>query len=345
MWSPFLEKTKNVIIITLGILVILYVGRLLFIPLSFSILVSFLLYPVCKWMETKGVSRIWAVTFSILLFLIVIAAVTLLLVRQFVLFSHDWNQLKARLPEAAEEITRFLTNNLGVSQETISNWLSSLSINSPQEIFPFLQSVLYSSGIAAVFIVFIPLFAALLLNSRSTLLQVIYGFFAVEQRETVFRIMILSVRAYYNFIKGMAVVYLVVGILNSIGLMIVGVPHPVLFGFIASVLTFIPFVGIIVGSLLPIAISWLTYGSVWYPIGVIIVFLIVQYLEANLIFPLAVSSQLKISSLVTLVSIIVGGIVWGAAGMILFVPFVAILKLVADHVPSLRLLALLLGRK
>ena len=119
MWSPFLEKTKNIIIITLGLMVILYVGRLLFIPLSFSVLISFLLYPICRWMESKGVRRIWAVAFSILLFLIVIAAVTLLLVRQFILFSEDWNLLKSRLPEAAGELTRFLNDSLGISRETL----------------------------------------------------------------------------------------------------------------------------------------------------------------------------------------------------------------------------------
>jgi predicted PurR-regulated permease PerM len=51
--------------------------------------------------------------------------------------------------------------------------------------------------------------------------------------------------------QGMAIVYLVVGILNSIGLLLLGIPHAILFGFIAAVLTFIPYFGIMVGSLLP----------------------------------------------------------------------------------------------
>jgi len=66
--------------------------------------------------------------------------------------------------------------------------------------------------------------------------------------------------------------------------------------------------------------------------GVVIVFAVVQYLEANLIFPLAVSSRLKINTLVTLLVMFAGGILWGAAGMILFIPFIAIGKLIADEV-------------
>jgi predicted PurR-regulated permease PerM len=141
----------------------------------------------------------------------------------------------------------------------------------------------------------------------------------------------------------MGLVYLIVGLLNSIGLLIIGVPHPFLFGFIAAVLTFIPYVGIIISSLLPIVVSWVTYNSIWYPIGVVIVFTIVQLLEAYIIFPLAVGNRLKINTLVIMVVIILGGIIWGATGMILFIPFISILKLIADRTESLKTLSLLLG--
>jgi predicted PurR-regulated permease PerM len=122
-----------------------------------------------------------------------------------------------------------------------------------------------------------------------------------------------------------------------------GIPHAALFGFVASVLTFVPYVGILVASLLPISVAWLTYSSVWYPVGVVAVFGVVQYLEANVIFPLAVSSQLKVNTLMTIIAIVLGGLLWGVMGMILFVPFLAILKLVADRSPRMRTLAMLLG--
>jgi predicted PurR-regulated permease PerM len=141
----------------------------------------------------------------------------------------------------------------------------------------------------------------------------------------------------------MLLVYLIVGILNSIGLAIVGVPHPILFGFIASILTFIPYIGILISSLLPIAVSWITFNSIWYPLGVIIVFSIVQILEAYVIFPFAVGSRLKINTLAIIIMIVAGGILWGAAGMILFIPFTSIAKLIADRTENLKILSLLLG--
>jgi predicted PurR-regulated permease PerM len=73
-------------------------------------------------------------------------------------------------------------------------------------------------------------------------------------------------------------------------------------------------------------------------------FAFVQYLEANVIFPVAVSNRLNINALATLVAIIVGGILWGVAGMILFVPFLAIIKLVADLHPKMKTWSILLGK-
>jgi predicted PurR-regulated permease PerM len=66
-------------------------------------------------------------------------------------------------------------------------------------------------------------------------------------------------------------------------------------------------------------------------------------LEAYVIFPLAVGSRLKINTLIIILVVIIGGIIWGASGMILFIPFVSIAKLIADRTKGLKTLSLLLG--
>ncbi len=337
-------KYKDIALLFLSLMLILYFGRALFIPISFSVLISFLLYPICEWLEKHKLPRPFAVAVCICLLILAGVFLFILLFQQVAAFSHDWGALKNKLPEASNELRKILSESAGISPEVQEKWAAVISRNSSAEFFSFFKTILYSSGLFFVALIFIPFFSALILLNRSMLLKVLYSLFKPQYIETVQRILHLTVTSYYNFIKGMLLVYLIVGILNSVGLMLLGIPHPFLFGFIASILTFIPFVGIIAGSLLPIAVSWLTYNSIWYPIGVVIVFTLVQYLEANLIFPLAVSSRLNISSLATLISIIAGGILWGASGMILFVPFVAILKLIADNLPGLRPLSLLLGR-
>jgi predicted PurR-regulated permease PerM len=80
-------------------------------------------------------------------------------------------------------------------------------------------------------------------------------------------------------------------------------------------------------------------------LGIIAIFSLVQYLEANVIFPKVVGAQLGVSTLVILVSIVLGGIIWGVAGMVLFIPFAAIAKIISDHIEELKPISLLLSRK
>ena len=77
----------------------------------------------------------------------------------------------------------------------------------------------------------------------------------LSRKKNIYEILIEIIREYYNFIKGMLLVYLIVEFLNSVGLLIIGVPNPFLFGYTDTILTFILYIGIIISSLLTIAVS------------------------------------------------------------------------------------------
>jgi predicted PurR-regulated permease PerM len=323
--------------------VVLYVGKSIFIPLSFAVLISFVLYPICAWMEKKGLRRITAIAISISVLVLLAFSLGALFVKQFLDFFKEWPTLQHKLAEAGERISQLLIHGLGIPQETFKSWMSTLADQSGGNVFQFLQSTISASAFSAVLAILVPVYCVLILYYRSYWVKIVYRLFPGETQSSVQEIIDLTIRAYYNFIKGMGVVYLIVGTLNSIGLLILGVPHAILFGFIASILTFIPYIGIIVGSLLPITMAWITYDSMWYPIGIIGIFTFVQYLEANVIFPMAVSHRLNVNTLVMLLAIFTGGLVWGMAGMILFVPFIGIAKLIADHNPKWETLSMILG--
>jgi len=322
---------------------ILYFGRDIFIPISFAALISFILYPICSWMERRGIGRMMAIIINVTILMVLILALVVLLVKQFFAFIQEWPALQSKLTESLKQLSGYIIDSFGVSRETQAHWLSQATNQIASSGLTFLQRTISFSAFSLVMFILIPVYAVLILYYRSHWTAVLYRIFSMEQKENIRSILQLTIQAYYNFIKGMGLVYVAVGILNSIGLLILGIPHAILFGFIAAVLTFIPYVGIIVGSLLPMALAWITYDSVWYPLGVVGIFTLVQYLEANIIFPLAVSNRLQVNTFVMLVAIFAGGILWGMAGMILFVPFVGIVKLIADHNPKLRTLSIVLG--
>lgn len=322
--------------------IILYFGREILVPISFSVLISFVLYPVCAWLERKGVRRLMAIALSISLLMILGILIAALLVYQFFGFLQEWPAIQLKVVAAMSDLRAFVTS-LGIPVEKQNAMLSKISDQSGGNMLVFLKNTVAASAFSIVLMVLIPVYAILILYYRQYWMKILGRIFPFERADELRKMISLTIGAYYNFIKGMVVVYVVVGSLNSVGLLLLGVPHAILFGFIASILTFIPYVGIVVGSLLPIAMAWITYDSIWYPVGIIGIFTFVQYLEANVIFPVAVSNRLNVNTFVMLVAIFVGGLLWGMAGMILFVPFVGIAKLIADHNPKWRTVSMILG--
>lgn len=323
--------------------ILLYFGRDLFIPICFALLISFVLYPVCVWFERKGAGRMSAIIIAIVLLIILCLLIIALFVSQLLSFLNEWQSLKLKFNQLFDALRHFLIDVLGISEDRQREILASISDQAGGSLFKTLGNIISASVFSVFLLILVPIYVVLILFYRQHWMKLLGRLFPSETNGTLHEIIQLTIRAYYNFIKGMAIVYLIVGTLNSIGLLLLGVPHAILFGFIASILTFIPYVGIIAGSLLPITMAWITYDSVWYPIGIIGVFTFVQYLEANVIFPIAVSERLNINTLIMLLAIFSGGILWGMAGMILFVPMAGIAKIIADHNPKWKTISLILG--
>ena len=207
----------------------------------------------------------------------------------------------------------------------------------------FLQATLTATVNTVYYALLVPVFTALFLYNRGTFIQFVRSVAGKESAPKLNRILEVTIHTYHRYIRGMILVYMIVGILNTIGLLILGVKHALLFGMLTAIMTIIPYIGIIISGLLPISVAWITTGSIWVPFGVVAVFSIVQYLEANVIFPFIVGVELRVNTWTTLVAIIAGGIIWGVSGMILFMPFVALLRITSDYVEGWRPLNILIS--
>ncbi len=327
-WKNTLQLTPGVFFL----LALLYIGQKLLIPLCFALLISLILFPTTRWLEDRGWPKILAILSSLSVLGLLFTGLIILLVQQFNQFLKSWPKMQNKLEAAVGEMSHHAGTVLGFSDLEKQEWINSLITNFTEYLLNWLPESLYQTAINLVLILLLPFYVILMLYYRSMLVKALHQIIRQWSFEELKSILDDSIHTYFNFIKGMAVVYLIVGILNSVGLALLGIPNAILFGFIASILTFIPYVGITIGALVPITISWLLYDSLLYPMGVIAVFAFVQVLEANVIFPIVVGHRLKINALASIVVIVIGGLLWGASGMVLFLPFVAIFKLVIDRV-------------
>jgi len=319
--------------------VLLYFGRTLFIPLFMGFLIAIVMYPVAKKLEKAGLNKALSIASCLVMVGILFGILLALFIWQLNVFSQDAPLLLQKMEKVLAGLQEKFVSWSGSVQDI--NWNEKLS----GPVAGILENTV-SVTINTLFILFLtPIYTALILYHRRLFVRFLVLVTPSRYQEQLDVIIKQTIHTYFNFIKGMVWVYLVVGILNSIGLLVLGVDHAILFGMLCAIMTIIPYAGIIVSSLLPITVVWMSTGNIWYPVGVVAWFAFVQYLEANVIFPRIVGTELHVSTMAILLAIIAGGIVWGVAGMILFIPFVAILKIISEHIDEWKPLNILISRK
>ena len=116
-----------------------------------------------------------------------------------------------------------------------------------------------------------------------------------------------------------------------------------MFGVIGALLNVLPYIGGIIAIALPVLIATITKDGYTTQIGIIIAYMVIQFIDNNILVPRIVSSKVKINALVSLVIVLLGGAVWGVSGMFLSIPFIAVLKIIFDRVEELKPWGKLLG--
>jgi predicted PurR-regulated permease PerM len=323
---------------------LLYFGSTLFIPICYGLLIAIVLYPVCKWLEGHRWPRSLAITAGLLIVFIIFSIIISLLFIEIDVLRKEVPELLTKAKPSLIQLQHWIESALGISVASQNEWWQQLLHNLSGNTGNILQSIIAATAGGLFTLFLVPVYAALFLYNRETFVQFLVKLTGGAQRQQLQVILTETIHTYFHFIKGMIQVYLIVGVLNSIGLLALGIPHAILFGMLTAIMTIIPYVGIVISALLPISIAWITKDSIWYPMGVVAVFTFVQYLEANIIFPKVVATQLKLSTWATLVAIFAGGLLWGVSGMILFIPFIGILKIVTERIPEWAALNILLGR-
>lgn len=137
---------------------------------------------------------------------------------------------------------------------------------------------------------------------------------------------------FFKFLSSQLLDAFIVGILTSIAMMILGVKYAILLGFLIGLSNLIPYFGAIVGVGVSIIITIFT-GGITQAIWLAIVVIILQQIDANIINPKIVGDSLKISPLVVIFAVTVGGAYFGMFGMFLAVPIFTVLKIfIEDYI-------------
>lgn len=320
----------------LGIIVLLHLGQTVFVPLAFALLISFILYPVCSYLERLGVGRMWAILWTILGVVLLIFGITYLFSTQIINIVREFDHFREKLNGVLAGVTNFLNNKISLMPDLNEDNLKELSKQwFSDKSGGFVTDTLNSTALFLTGVTLTIIYTFLLLLYRKGLKNAFVNFAAEDKRDQYASMINNMQRVGQKYLTGMFILIMILGVLNSCGLLLIGIDYAFFFGFLAAFLAIIPYVGTTLGGAIPALYAFMNYESYWYPLGVVLMFWIIQIVEGNFLNPKIVGGNLNLNALVAILALISGGLVWGIPGMILFLPYTAILKVACEHYKEL----------
>ncbi|MFN4145274.1 MAG: AI-2E family transporter [Runella sp.] len=340
---PFSVRLAGWLISSVVIVYILYILRDTLIPLTFSVLFAVLLYPVCARLERWRVPRIMAITLAMILFFAALVGLVYLASTQIVTFGEELPKLEKKVNYWIDQGQDFLAEQFGLSRgKQLTEGRKYLTEALKNSASILTGAVATTTGTLATASL-VPLYVFFFLLYRDFFRSFFYKLFNSRHKRLVDQATRRVYEVIQGYLVGMLSVILIVGILNSTGLLLLGVPHAIFFGFFAAFLLLLPYIGLLIGSILPALMALIAMDSPLYALGVLAVFGFIQVLEGNFITPNIVGSKISVNPLAAIIALLLGGQLWGLSGLILALPITAIAKVIFDVVPALKPFGYVLG--
>ncbi len=313
-------------------------------PVFLAILLSYLLYPIASFLERHKFPRIVANLVSIITGLLVITGVVYFFSQQFSVFVEDFPEMKKQASLNLKTVEDWISSVFGVSSDRVRIWMED-RISNFTDYAEILKATFRITSNMVLLIGLMPVYIFFILYYRTKFYDFILQMAPENYQDRTVDIISKINQVTTSYITGVFIVVLILSVLNSIGLSIIGLKYAVFLGITAALFNFIPYFGTLIGAAVPLLFSLLAMDSLSYALWVLIFFLVIQFTENNILTPNITGGSVRLNPFVTILSLIIGSMVWGVAGMFMVVPLMAMLRIFCEHFSHLKPLAFLLSER
>ncbi|WP_376871731.1 AI-2E family transporter [Albirhodobacter sp. R86504] len=329
MALPVREQAKYWGIALAVLFVALWALGSVMLPFLVGGAMAYFMDPIADRLERAGFSRI-AATALIALIVSLGAIVSILLIVPTLV--RQAAQLVETAPEIAMRLQGFLANQFptltqdgSVLNETITKLGEAIQARGGELLTGVLSSAVGVLNFI-VFIVVVPVVAFYMLNDWDRMVAKVDGWLPLDHRETVRDIAREIDRVLSGFVRGQVSVCVILGTFYSVALMLAGLNFGLVVGALAGAVTFIPYVGAIIGGVLAIGLALFQFWGDPVSIGIVAgIFGVGQFLEGNVITPKLVGSSVGLHPLWLIFALSAFGTLFGFVGMIVAVPVSAVI--------------------
>ncbi len=327
------------LIILLGLLIY---GKTIISPIVFAVFFTLMLSPICHWFEQRKVGGIPAILLSYLIVIVPILLVASFFSVQLLDVFQSLPSIRKDLESGLTQVLAWVQQRFGVAPAESQEWLRQNVSRGFDSAINFVGSGLSSSSLLAGNVILVMVYTFLLLYYRSAIRAFFIMQFKRSEQSRIAELIGKVQHVVKNYFFGLMLVILILGVLNTVGLWLIGIKYAPLWGSLAALLAVIPYIGTTLGGTLPFLYALVTTGTIWQPAAVVLMYVAIQNIEGHLITPNVVGPSIRINPLVVIFSMFVGGFIWGIAGLIIALPTVAILRIILLETDALKPVALLM---
>lgn len=319
---------------------LLYILSPILTPFIISALLAYLGDPVCDRLEARGLSRPLAVTTVFATLVVLFILVVLVLIPTV---SGQLQNLANKLPDYVqwfnETAMPYLSDKLGVSldADNLQNALRDNLGSATSVLQSFLLGVSQPAGAILTWLTYmfmIPVITFYLLRDWDVLIAKIGELIPVTKVPVARELATRSDDVLGGFLRGQMMVMVALGIIYSIGLSLLGLDLAIVIGMFAGLVSFVPYLGLIVGILVAGIMAILQFHDWAHPFGVVIVFTVAQMIEGTVLTPKFVGDRTGLHPVAVLFAVLAGGQLFGFMGILLALPAAAIINVFLGYFKS-----------
>ncbi len=307
---------------------ILYIGSAIIIPIIFAVLVAVFLNPldnkIRPYVKIKWLSIVLSFLAMVVPFVLITTLFSFQLVNIFESLPSISEGLNDGLDKLVKRINK-LSPSINLDSESLIDKGEESDLKGPLKMIA--QGLASTSTIiASTGLVFI--IAFLLMYYKESFKRFIIQSFDKSTRPDIKETLYEIKETIQSYIGGLGLVVVILSTLNTIGLTLIGIEHAIFWGCLAGVLAIIPYIGTLLGGLLPFIFALSSAEVSWQPYAVIAYYLFIQQIEGNFITPKIVGDKVDINPLFAILALLFFASFWGIAGVILALPLISILKII-----------------
>jgi len=341
--QPYIVRLAAILISSILIALALYHLKVVIVPLLFSIIFSVMIFPFCLRLEKIGFSKGLSAFTAVFISTLILGLLGYVLFTQISIFTEQIPQISNKMNLLINDIRDFAAHKLNMKKSVVAGKIQDqlTQLQNSSDFLPGNWLRMISSILINVFLV--PLYVFFLIYYRHFFIEFFYKVFQSADKVLIDDTIQKMEQVIKGYIFGQFLDILIIGAANAAALYFIGVGYPIILGFLIATLCIIPYLGMIVGSLLAVLVAFITTGTSWQPLTAFIVLWIIHIIDSNLVTPMIIGHKVSINPLVAIFVLFLFGELWGLPGLLLGIPLTALLKVIFDAVPGLHPYGFLLG--